>query len=80
MDAQIVKWGNGQGVRIPKSFMKELGLAVGDLLELKIENNSIVLKKSFQHRTLEERAQKYGGELGPYDEFDWGNAEGREIW
>ncbi len=25
MDTQIVKWGNGQGIRIPKIIMKQCG-------------------------------------------------------
>ncbi len=33
-----------------------------------------------QHRTLEERIQEYGGKLGPYEEFDWGEPAGRENW
>ena len=32
------------------------------------------------HRTLEERAKEYGGKLGPYEEFDWGEPMGRERW
>ncbi len=33
-----------------------------------------------QHRTLEERAKSFGGKLGPYEEFDWGEPVGREKW
>ena len=33
-----------------------------------------------RHRTLEERAEKYGGKLGPYEEYDWGEPVGRERW
>ena len=40
----------------------------------------IYSKKVFVHRTLEERAAKYGGKLGPYEEFNWGSKEGREGW
>ena len=50
MEIQLVKWGNGQGIR------------------------------KFKHRSLEERARAYGGKLGPYTEFDWGEPKGREVW
>ena len=30
-------------------------------------------------RTLEERAAENGGKLGPYQEFDWGEPQGREM-
>lgn len=49
-------------------------------MELHIENGRIVIEKSFQHQSLEERAEKYGGRLGPYEEFDWGTPMGREVW
>jgi len=35
---------------------------------------------SFQHKTLEERAAEYGGELSLDGEYDWGTPVGREIW
>lgn len=34
----------------------------------------------FTHKTLEERAAEYGGELGLDGEFDWGEPVGREVW
>lgn len=36
-------------------------------------------KAKKEHRTLEERAKEFGGRLGPYEEFDWGEPEGRET-
>ena len=39
-----------------------------------------VIEKSFRHQSLEERAEKYGGKLGPYEEFEWGSPVGREVW
>ena len=45
-----------------------------------IEDGKIILrKKTFRHRSLEERAAAYGGKLGPYTEYDWGEPEGREV-
>lgn len=81
MEVQIVKWGNGQGVRIPKGIMKEMGLQCGEHLALLYEDGRIILqKRSFKHKTLEERAMEHGGKLGPYKEFDWGVPTGREVW
>lgn len=37
------------------------------------------LKNNFQHRTLEERAADFDGELGLDGEYDWGERVGREI-
>ena len=34
----------------------------------------------FRHKTLEERAAEFGGELGLDGEYDWGEPVGTEIW
>ena len=39
-----------------------------------------MLAKPFRHKTLEERAAEYGGQLNLDGEFDWGEPVGREIW
>ena len=80
MQAQIVKWGNGQGIRIPKSLLTEAGININDYFNITAEKNRIILEKTFRHRSLEERAASFGGKLGPYETFDWGEPEGREIW
>ena len=40
----------------------------------------IKLEKVFQHKTLEERAAEFGGELGLDGEYNWGEPIGREVW
>lgn len=37
-------------------------------------------ERSFQHKTLEERATEFGGKLNLDGEYDWGIPVGREIW
>ena len=44
------------------------------------EETAIVQTKIFQHKTLEERAVKFAGNVGPYEEFEWGEPVGREYW
>ncbi len=79
MTAQIVKWGNSQGIRIPKSIMKECGIGLNEDLLISVNGDKIIIERAFRHRTLEERAAEYGGDLGPYEEFDWGVPMGREV-
>ncbi|MBE6006702.1 MAG: AbrB/MazE/SpoVT family DNA-binding domain-containing protein [Lachnospiraceae bacterium] len=80
METQIVKWGNGQGIRIPKLILQELNIQVNDRLRMEVRGTQIIIEKmSFRHKSLEERAKAYGGRLGPYKEFDWGESEGREV-
>ncbi len=87
MEIQLVKWGNGQGIRIPKLILQELDIRVNDTLSMEVRvsmevrgEQIIIEKVKFKHRSLEERARAYGGKLGPYTEFDWGEPKGREVW
>ena len=80
METQLVKWGNGQGIRISRKTMQEMGINLNDTLTLIVEDGKIIIEKTFRHRTLEERAAEYGGKLGPYTSFDWGDPSGREVW
>lgn len=49
-----------------------------DILQIEVENDAIVLRKAFRHKTFEERVAEYGGELSICD-FDWGEPLGREL-
>ena len=44
-----------------------------------MSNDVITLAKSFQHKTLEERAVQFDGELMLDGEYDWGEPMGREV-
>ncbi len=74
----IRAWGNSQGIRIPKDILEQMNLKESDLLDVSVENNTIVLKKAFQHKRFEERLAAYAGKISVCD-FDWGEPEGREM-
>ena len=80
MQVQVKKWGNSQGIRIPKEVLQETDIAVDDMLDVKVSNGVIMLVKPFRHKTLEERVAEYGGKLDLDGEYDWGEPVGREIW
>ena len=80
MQAQVKEWGNSQGIRIPKEILQSAGIALNEMLEVTASNGVITLAKPFRHKTLEERAAEYGGELNLDGEYDWGTPMGREVW
>lgn len=80
MQTQVKEWGNSQGVRIPKEALLEAGIDLNEILEMRVSKGVIMLEKKFRHRTLEERAQEFNGQLNLDGEFDWGEAVGREVW
>ena len=88
MYATIQKWGNSQGLRIPKALLDAVGLRENDRVELVKNEDGIQIKRvvSVPHRTLEERLAAFYGkpveEIERMDdqEYDWGSAEGQEVW
>jgi len=80
MQSQIKSWGNSQGVRIPKEILKKAGIALNDIVDITSSDGTIILTKQFKHKTLEERAAEYGGQLNLDGEYDWGTPIGREVW
>ena len=87
MYATIRKWGNSQGLRIPKALLDALDLRENDRVELTQAQDSIQIKKvSARHRTLEERLTAFYGkpieEISRLDdqEINWGEAAGDEAW
>lgn len=81
MEVQIKPWGNSQGIRLPKSVLKEAGIQPDDVLLVKAKDGHIVLYRSFRHKTLEERAAEYDDRLNLGGELDWrGDPVGNEVW
>ena len=80
MEIKLQKWGNSEGIRIPSTVLKSLGLKTNDKLELQLDNNKIII---FKHKTkeeiLEEKFKKYNGD-NLAKEFEWDEPRGKEIW
>lgn len=55
-------------------------LKTKDGLDVTIENDAIVLRKSITHKTLEQRVVETGIPLIPNDEYDFGNPVEGEYW
>ena len=80
MEARLQKWGNSDGIRIPSNILKSLNLKTNDKVDLKYENDKIIISKLPKNKiSLEERFAKYNGENLAKD-FSWDDAKGKEIW
>lgn len=80
MEARLQKWGNSDGIRIPSIFLKSLNLKTNDIVDLKYENDKIIITKPKSEKiSLEERFNKYNGE-NLSKEFIWDEPKGKEIW
>lgn len=80
MQVQLKTWGNSQGIRFSREFLASAGIKPNDMLTAEIQDGKIILHKSFQHRTLQQRAAAFNGKLNLSEELDWGEPQGNEVW
>lgn len=91
---KITKWGNSQGVVIPKNVCEQAGIAVGDSVTIMVEDgDGLVIKPTGRrfHRTKkltsEDVLSNWDGTYEPPDDWpvlgagiDWGEPVGKEMW
>lgn len=79
MTTKIVKWGNSQGIRLPKYLLESTNLNDNDSVEITTENNLIIIKKvqKQSHLSLKKRLENFNGEY-VFEECDTGESVGRE--
>ena len=80
MTVTVSKWGNSQGLRLPKDIVKKLGLAIGDVLEVTTENNKVILEpvKKKKKYTINELVKNIPDNYKATEEFN--SAMGNEVW
>lgn len=83
MNTTIVKWGNSQGIRLPKMLLESVDLSENDSVEIITKDNSIIIKKAVprqkEFKNIQELFEDYNGTYEPI-EIDYGEPEGKEIW
>jgi antitoxin MazE len=87
MQTTVVKWGNSQGIRIPKVFLQNIQISENDIVDVTLEKDKIIIKKGEvkKHKTTKERILNFYGtdsniKHTPQKEIDWGNPVGKEAW
>ena len=80
MPTMIQKWGNSQGVRIPKILLDTVKWKENEQIVIVVDNDKLIIEKAKDKRkNIKELFADYKGEYEP-TEIDWGNPEGKEIW
>lgn len=80
MQVQLKAWGNSQGIRFPKDFLKAAGFSTDEVLHAEARDGKIILSRSFQRRSLQERAAQYHGQLNLSAEMEREEPVGSEVW
>ena len=79
----IVKWGNSQGIRLPKYLLNSVQLKDNDEVQIITKNDNIIIKKIdkkiTQHKTLKERLAGYK-KKHTFEEWDTNKPVGKEVW
>ncbi len=79
MTITIQKWGNRQGVRIPKKILDTVKWTEGEQIIIIVDNGKLIMEKAKDKRkNIKELFADYQGNYEPID-VDWGNSEGNEI-
>ena len=83
MQTTIVKWGNSQGIRLPKYLLDSVNLSDNDTVDVTAEGDIIVIRKAEpkrRHRTLKERLEGVDTSKYVWEEWDTGKPVGNEVW
>lgn len=87
MNTTLQRWGNSQGVRIPKVLVESLGMDIGAELSIEVsaDRSRITLSPAKDSRPVRgrHRIEDLVASSSPdaFDgESDWGEAQGKEVW
>lgn len=78
---KIQKWGNSQGIRLPKKMLEMLDLKINDSVLIEEDVNCLKIRKvkNEKRKTIKELFANYDGDYEK-QEIDWGEPVGKEIW
>ena len=83
MKTTLQKWGNSQGIRIPKEYLESLNLHVGDSVDVKVASGRLEVcatSKPIRGRyRIENLAARMPKKYRP-QEVKWGYPVGKEVW
>lgn len=87
MNTILQKWGNSQGIRLPKAVIARAGLTIGSEVEIELSENAmeITIRPARPSRPMrgryriEDLVARIPPDSAP-GEVDWGDPRGEETW
>ncbi|MGA7306960.1 MAG: AbrB/MazE/SpoVT family DNA-binding domain-containing protein [Rhodothermales bacterium] len=82
MTTKIQRWGNSQGIRIPKDLLREAGITIGEEVVISVEEGILIVKPVSRSRgkyKLEDLVREIPEDYEPGEEA-WGDSAGKEVW
>jgi antitoxin MazE len=78
MQTYVTKWGNSLAIRLPKALVSEIGLAEGSSVELRIDEDRLIIEPR-KHYKLAELVRGIT-ERNCHAAVDDGPSKGSEQW
>jgi len=80
MLTRVQKWGNSQGLRLPKHVLEQADIGIGESVEIIPQDGQIVVKKTRKRKfDLLELVSRMPSDYKAHEE-DFGKPVGREEW
>lgn len=82
MVTTVQKWGNSQGLRLPKELLGEAHISVGDEVNVVMREGAIIITPMRRTRgryNLDDLLSDIPEDYVP-EEVDWGRPVGKEEW
>jgi antitoxin MazE len=76
---QVVKWGNSNAVRLPKTVLDRAEVQAGEELDIRVEKGKITLSPTKNKVTLDSLVSGIT-KKNLHREQDWAKAVGNEPW
>ena len=87
MKTTLQRWGNSQGVRLPKAMAESIGIEVGApvLVEISEDHSKITITPVAKPNPVRgrHRIEELIAKSAPKSfqgEYDWCGAQGKEVW
>lgn len=82
MLTKVQKWGNSQGLRFPKTILKEAQINVGDEVNVTVQDGKIIVETVNKLRNAYDLKKLLSKIPEDYriKEVDWGFPVGKEEW
>ena len=80
MTARVQKWGNSQGLRLPKHILESADIGVGDEVQVISQEGEIIIRKAPKRKfDLAEMVSRMPRNYKPREE-SFGKPVGKEEW
>lgn len=79
MKTKLSKCRNSHVLQIPRSILDILNWKDDDILDLKIEENKLIIENLFEEMNIEDLFEDFNWQYEKED-IDWGKVTGKEVW